>query len=247
VVGKGTGMSSIRLALSRLNHLARRLSKSAFSNAAAPKDVAHFDLKSKFTKIYEGNIFGGRESRSGEGSNLKQTNVIRREIPNLLAELHIETFLDAPCGDWHWMRATNLGAAKYIGVDIVTALIAQNMAQFCSNSVRFLCADLAKDVLPSADLILCRDCLVHVSFEDAFAILRNFRSTGARYLLTTTFSARKLNVDLDDRFWRPLNMQIAPFHFPAPLKIINEECTEGGGNFRDKCLGLWELNRLALA
>jgi hypothetical protein len=240
-------MSSIRLAVDRLSHIARRLSKSAFSNATTPREVAHFDLRSKFTKVYEDNIFGGRESRSGEGSNLKQTNVIRRELPNLLAELHIGTLLDAPCGDWHWMRATKLESTRYIGVDIVKALIEQNAARFDSNSVRFLCADLAKDVLPNADLILCRDCLVHVSFEDAFAILRNFRGAGARYLLTTTFTDRESNVDLDDRFWRPLNMQIAPFHFPAPLKTINEECTEGGGNFRDKCLGLWELNRLTLA
>jgi hypothetical protein len=177
---------------------------------------------------------------------LIQSRVIREEIPKLIAELHVKTFLDAPCGDWNWMRSTELGAVNYIGVDIVSLLIGRNTAQFGSKAVQFLCADLANDVLPRADLILCRDCLVHLSFEDAFQVLRNFRRSGARYLLTTTFTDRDFNVDLENKFWRTLNTQIAPFHFPAPLRIINEGCTEGGGNFGDKSLGLWELNGLSL-
>jgi hypothetical protein len=237
----------IRVALSRLNSLSRRLSTAAFSKRASPRDVAHLDIKSKFAKVYEDNVFGGAESRSGEGSNLLQTKVIREEIPKLLTHLKIDTFLDAPCGDWNWMRATKLGTTKYVGVDIVAPLIKKNTEQFASDSVRFLCADLANDELPRADLILSRDCLVHLSFEDAFRVLRNFQRSGAKYLLTTTFSDRKSNDDLAARFWRPLNKQISPFNFPPPLKMINEQCTEGGGGYGDKSLGLWQLSDISLA
>ena len=64
------------------------------------------NLKERFSQIYYGNMFGGMESRSGEGSNMVQTSEIRRELPKLLHELGIKTLLDAPCGDWHWMKAT---------------------------------------------------------------------------------------------------------------------------------------------
>lgn len=45
-------------------------------------------LKNKFTEVYEKNLFGGKVSRSGEGSNLIQTEIIRFEIPKLLQELN---------------------------------------------------------------------------------------------------------------------------------------------------------------
>jgi hypothetical protein len=240
-------MPSIRVALGRLNNLSRRLSTAAFTRRASPKDVAHLDIKSKFAKVYEDNVFGGAESRSGEGSNLAQTRVIREEIPKLLAELKIGTLLDAPCGDWNWMRVIKLGSTRYVGVDIVAPIIEKNKAQYSSEWVKFVCADIINDDLPKADMIFSRDCLVHLSFDDAFKVVRNFQRSGATYLLTTTFTNRTSNDDLGTRFWRPLNKQIPPFNFSAPLKIINECCTEGGGGFGDKSLGLWALKDISLA
>ena len=234
-------MLSVHLFISRLHNFIRRFFTSVLAGSAGPSDVAHLDIRSKFTKVYEHNVFGGSEARSGEGSNLKQTSVIRVEVPKLIAELGVGTLLDAPCGDWHWMCETKLGVPKYIGVDIVAPMIQRNTEMHGSDGVRFLCVDIAKDELPKADLILTRDCLVHLSFEDAFRVLANFRRTGAMYLLATTFVERAHNDDLDARFWRPLNMQAPPFNFPAPLRVINEQCSEGGGAFVDKSLGLWKL------
>jgi hypothetical protein len=57
----------------------------------------------------------------------------------------------------------------------------------------------------------------------------------------TTFTNREENLDLGELFWRPLNMQKYPFHFPEPIRLINEGCTEENNEFSDKCLGLWLL------
>ncbi|TBG24185.1 glycosyltransferase [Rhizobium leguminosarum] len=202
------------------------------------------ELKHRFSQIYDKNIFGGRLSRSGEGSDLVQTAVIRRELSGLVKELGVETFLDAPCGDWYWMQHTTLGLKKYIGVDIVEALVAKNQSQFGNDSTSFQYANLTADALPKVDMIFSRDCLVHLSFDDAKRILANFKQSGSRYLLTTTFTDRSTNNDLTGRdgFWRPLNMQLPPFNFPPPLKLINEDCTEQRGQYADKCLGLWLLD-----
>jgi hypothetical protein len=202
------------------------------------------ELKHRFSQIYDKNIFGGRLSRSGEGSDLVQTAVIRRELPGLVKELGVETLLDAPCGDWYWMQNTTLGLKKYIGVDIVEALVAKNQSQFGNDTTSFQYANLTADTLPKVDMIFSRDCLVHLSFDDAKRILANFKESGSRYLLTTTFTDRSTNNDLvgRDGFWRPLNMQLPPFNFPPPLKLINEDCTEQRGQYADKCLGLWLLD-----
>lgn len=155
--------------------------------------------------------------------------------------------LDAPCGDWFWMREVDLGVEKYTGADIVETLIAKNRSLFGREGIEFKCLDLSRDELPNVDLIFSRDCLVHLSFADAQRMLNNFKASGATFLLTTTFTDRSSNIDLGDGFWRPLNMQLAPFHFPPPIEIVNEKCTEGGGNFGDKSLGLWALKDIPAA
>lgn len=206
--------------------------------------LEQMDLKDKFTVIYQENMFKGQKSRSGEGSDLLQTAVIRREIPKLFHELQVRSVLDAPCGDWFWMKEMTLNVEHYIGVDIVDALIQKNQNEYSSNQVHFKCVNLVSERLPKVDLIISRDCLVHLSYEESIKIIKNFKASGAKYLLTTTFINRDHNVDLGKGFWRTLNLQLPPFNFPTPLKIINEGCTEGDNQFTDKCLALWRLEDL---
>ena len=202
----------------------------------------------RFSKIYTANVFGSSESRSGEGSNLAQTETVRRELPGLLGRLGVKTLLDAPCGDFNWLHITPLPLEAYIGIDIVEELVKKNARQDAGPGREFRCLDLIKDPLPRADLILCRDCLVHLTFDQARAALRNFRRSGATYLLTTTFTDCVKNTDLRwGKIWRPLNLQLPPFNFSAPRALINENCTEENGRFRDKCLGLWALGELRIA
>lgn len=225
-----------------------RAGKDDAAGAVAGIEPQRHELKAKFSEVYEKNIFGGRESRSGEGSDLVQTEVIRRELPRIVEKFSIQTFLDAPCGDWYWMRHTNLGVKEYIGVDIVEAMIQKHQVQFRGQGRTFMSLNLAAEPLPKADLIFSRDCLVHLSFADALKIIANFKKSGAKYLLTTTFVDRTQNNDLvgADSFWRPLNMCLAPFNFPTPLLLINEGCTEESSQFTDKSLGLWALDEIAV-
>lgn len=211
--------------------------------AHSTQEGASSNTRQKFTEVYEKNIFGGRVSRSGEGSDLVQTAVIRCELPKLLKKLEVKTFLDAPCGDWCWMRQTELGVENYTGIDIVEILVEKNRREFGNVSTSFQCMDLADGELPQADLILSRDCLVHLPLEHSLRIIANFKRSGSKYLLTTTFTDRDRNDDFvgKERFWCPLNMQLPPFNFPAPILLINEGCTEEAGQFADKCLGLWRL------
>ena len=206
-----------------------------------PEHVQHMNLKDKFSEVYDKNIFRGRKSRSGEGSDHVQTEIIRVELPKLIKKLNICSFLDAPCGDWYWMHAVELGVEEYIGVDIVDSLIKKNQLQFSNEKINFHCMNLAESELPKVDLIFSRDCLVHLSFKDALKIIENFKRSGSKYLLTTTFKGRTKNEDLGTGFWRPLNKQLAPFNFPEPIHLINEGCSEEGNMFEDKCLGLWLL------
>jgi hypothetical protein len=94
-------------------------------------------------------------------------------------------------------------------------------------------------------VILCRDGLVHFSFREIRAALRNFRRSGAEHLLATTFVDTARNVDIrTGGGWRALNLQAPPFSFPPPLELVDERCTRCGGRYRDKRLGLWRIDAL---
>lgn len=205
-------------------------------------------LEDKFTKVYFQNLFNSKLSRSGEGSNLHQTRVIQQELPNLFNEFNIKTVVDAPCGDWFWMSKVDLSKVNYLGVDIVKPVIENNNKQYSKENISFNHIDITSDnvLIPKSDLIFSRDCFVHLSYNDIIKAIKHFKKSGAKYLLTTTFVAHKINQDLNSKFWRPINFQNSPFNFPQPIKIINEGCTEDNNNFNDKCLGLWKLEDIII-
>jgi hypothetical protein len=128
----------------------------------------------------------------------------------------------------------------YIGGDIVGELIQKNKRQYRRKSRRFLELDIMLDDLPRVDLLLCRDCLVHFSIQDVYRALRNVKRSGSTYVLTTTFVDERPNEEIQTGGWRPINLQLPPFRFPTPARLINEHCPVDG--FRDKHLGLWRTS-----
>jgi len=85
-----------------------------------------------------------------------------------------------------------------------------------------------------------------LTFDQAIKAIKNFKKSGSKYLLTTTFTGRSENVDLGNEIWRTLNLELPPFNLPKPKRIINEKCTEFDGIFKDKSLGLWALDDIKL-
>jgi hypothetical protein len=194
-----------------------------------------------FTSIFQRRAWGNSVSVSGPGSDAAQTERLVANLRSLMEEHDVRSLLDIPCGDFHWMRQVNLQGLSYVGADIVRELVALNQ-RYTSDGVVFRHIDLLAHPLPRVDLILCRDCLVHFSFDDIFRALDNLCSSGSRFLLTTTFPRRQINLPIVTGKWRTLNLEQAPFSFPPPLAVLEEGCTEGGGQYADKSLGLWRLS-----
>src|ERR1041385_4069831 len=140
--------------------------------------------RAEFTGVFEQNAWGDPESVSGPGSNVARASLFRADVEALVRSLKPRTLLDVPCGDFNWLRHFDLGIERYIGIDIVPVLIARNRAKFGSRRHRFLVRDMVRDRLPRADLIFCRDGLVHLTHAEIFAALRNFKRSRSTWLLT---------------------------------------------------------------
>lgn len=204
-------------------------------------------IKAIFGETFRFNYWGSAASRSGSGSTVEQTQFIQQEIPRLCAELGVRTMLDVPCGDFNWMQHTDLSGIDYCGADIVEELISLNSSRFGVASSRraFQVLNLCRDRLPTVDLILCRDCLVHLSQREVISALENMCRSRGTYILTTTFPEHADNLSIATGEWHPLNLCAAPFNLPTPLRLMNERCTEEGGRYADKSLGLWRVSDIA--
>ena len=201
------------------------------------KILAENTLEDVFSFIYEKNLWGGKESASGRGSSYKQTKILITEILKLIKKYRIKSILDIPCGDFNWMQNVVNDDLKYIGGDIVGPIVRKNQRQYKKNNIKFIKINLITDSLPAADLLICRDCFVHFSYEDIKKSLINIRKQKIKYLLVTTFTERTRNRNILTGDWRPLNMEIKPFYL-RPMEIINEQCSERNGRYADKSLML---------
>lgn len=199
-----------------------------------------------FSGIYQRNEWDSEESVSGPGSTLHQTAAMRARLPAVLEEIGAKSLFDAPCGDFNWMKELSLPVEHYIGADIVSELIERNQKTFGDEVRSFKRLDLTSDVLPVVDVVLCRDCLVHLSYKMVNAALHNIQKSGAKYLLTTTYPNEKENINIVTGGWRPLNLEAEPFSLPHPVLMIDEQDLDGDGKNTGKVLALWKLDDVVL-
>jgi len=196
-----------------------------------------------FTRIYKDGAWKGQESVSGRGSDFDQTASLRQTLPGVIRELGVNSLLDVPCGDFNWMRhiVSELPELSYTGGDIVPELVEETGRRYGSDRIRFEVIDLTQSEMPRADLVLCRDCLVHLSFENGLQALQTIARSGAEYCALTTFPALARNADVPTGAWRQINLERAPFNLPPPFKLLNEGSTEEAERFADKSLGFWRV------
>jgi hypothetical protein len=201
--------------------------------------------KDFFTVIYNEGLWHD-ESRSGAGSTVEAAAPIIREIPELLRRYNVKSMLDIPCGDFTWMKEVALGDTVYVGADIVEPLIEENNIKYGRDGRRFRILDLLAETLPKFDLILCRDCFIHLTIPMIFSAMRNILASKSAYVLVSHYPWRAYsnNDDIEDLLigGRRINLEASPFHFPPPLYSIPEG--EKLAIAADKSLCLWDINAL---
>ncbi len=201
------------------------------------------DLGAIFSKIFCTNQWGSEETLSGEGSERSKMKNLIDEFDHLMCDLDVKSLLDAPCGDFNWMQDVNLDKIEYSGCDIVVDLISANIDRYGKRGeISFQVLDFTAQSVPCADLILCRDALVHLPDRHVFNALKNFYASGSKYLLTTTFPETRENGPIKAGWWRPINLQNPPFNLPPPKRWLSD--ADSDARHPDKILALWDLDDL---
>lgn len=185
-------------------------------------------IKDIFTKIYIQNKHSidnntinqwkSSQSVSGLGSDVENNKNLIEELPYILNKYNVKRLLDIPCGDFNWMKEVKLDGIEYTGADIVSELIESNKQKY--PNVNFKNINLISDEIPDCDLIMIRDCLIHLSNNSVFKILENIKRSNIKYILTTLFTNEN-NVDIIDGGYRRINLLTHPFSL-IPIMMFNE-------------------------
>jgi SAM-dependent methyltransferase len=128
-----------------------------------------------FERIYREGLWAKDaqgKGTSGYGSTLEFTKLYRVFLQDFLAAYQVRSVVDAGCGDWEFSQAIDWKGIGYLGVDIAPSVIAANQRRFGAANVRFAVADIVRDELPAADLLLVKDVLQHLSNADVALFLR---------------------------------------------------------------------------
>ena len=108
------------------------------------------ELKKKiFTSIYKSQHWVQGQNKlsnqyisvSGHGSNLgtDQFYNLKDNLNKILVNYNISSILDMPCGDFLWMNRviSQNNNIKYLGLDIVSDLISENITNYKNTNINF--------------------------------------------------------------------------------------------------------------
>jgi SAM-dependent methyltransferase len=211
----------------------------------------NFDSAAHFVSfgIKEKNL-GNRESASGPGSYVDNTQEVRCMIRDLVVNHNIRSILDLGCGDWNWMKLiiTELQddyTLMYEGWDASDKLIKQLNLNHENSKTKFYKKDIITDEYPSdIDLIICRDVLFHMRSDLVKLVLKKIKTSNAKLFLSSTYNTIKNSVDHDLKennniegwFFHPINLDIEPYNLIGSKILAEIEYKNSHKNIPRQCV-----------
>ena len=107
--------------------------KISYYNNFSKSKFSKLTIQERFEKIYNENYWESNESRSGLGSEIKNTKEVLRAINQIIKQYNIKSIIDIPCGDFNWMSSLDMKNINYKGFDIVNSAIERNNKKFKKN------------------------------------------------------------------------------------------------------------------
>jgi len=199
--------------------------------------LGKLSVPEQFKLIYKEKLWtanGNRDTICGAGSTLSWTVNLRNLLPKIFKKYKIKTFIDCGCGDCFWISKIDWSDIAYIGADVVPEMLRKNREKH--PDFTFIEKNIIEDV-PKGDMVFIRDVFNHLSINDVSRILKNIKTNGSKYLMASTYTNTKENVETLQGKFRKRNLVMSPFSLPDPLEYINDE----GNKDTDRKMGVWKI------
>ncbi|KAJ5719692.1 hypothetical protein N7493_007270 [Penicillium malachiteum] len=224
---------------------------------AAPSSREFFELPGtptvpfRDTQLHDTGIFQrgwpdqANDTVCGWGSSEQHTRQVRKMLTEILDDYNVKTLSDAGCGDLAWISMIDIGDIDYVGYDLYERATWPELRE---GGVKLDVLDITTQDTRAADLLICRDVLIHLPNDMVLYTLDRFRRSASLLLATSytgdlnpyggEFSNLKRMEEPSLRHAK-LDLSLPPFNLGQPLIKISED-------FPGKYLGLWNLSRLEM-
>jgi SAM-dependent methyltransferase len=176
------------------------------------------DAEKAFTDIYTHGFWGrdvNGQPTSGSGSSLEEGLPFIQYVQDFLQNHNIQSVVDLGCGDWVLAQKIDWGRRNYLGIDIVEFLVKKNQSLYGSDTIHFLHMDASLEPIPVADLLICKDVLMHLPNSDIHYILSESKKYKYCLLINDiNFSGAiggVVNNDVQTGWYRHIDLTQAPF------------------------------------
>jgi len=151
------------------------------------KSKTPWPTKAVMHQIYSEHLWGGKEYDFYSGDGSHHTEIVQSYLDAVISFFNTQnnalTVCDLGCGDFNIGKHFTEYTKHYIAIDIVEELIERNNTKFKAENIEFQCLDISKDELPSADCIILRQVLQHLSNEEILNIVNKL--TNYTYVILT--------------------------------------------------------------
>ena len=151
------------------------------------KTKSPWPTKDVMTQIYDIKLWGGKAFDFYSGAGSHDPKIINPYLIVLISFLESFTtplvVCDLGCGDFNIGKHLTTYTRKYIAIDVVEKLINRNKKIFKEDNLAFYCLDITKDELPTADCVILRQVLQHLSNTEIQNVLRKIEAY--KYIILT--------------------------------------------------------------
>jgi SAM-dependent methyltransferase len=194
------------------------------------------DIASAFETIYREKRWGAGLG-SGHGSLPKGTETYRAFLEDFIRANNVRRVVDYGCGDWQFSRLIDWQGAEYVGLDVVSELIAANRNAFGRPGVSFEINRGHPDDLPDGDLLVTKDVLQHLPTAEIHTFLSDVVPRYKLALLTND-TGEQVNGDVPPGGWRPLDLTAEPFGVGTVIAVFRGPAVRTG-RLRRRIFSAW--------
>ena len=166
------------------------------------------------------------------------------QLPLLFKEFNIKTFVDVGCSDFYWQINVDWSGVDYLGIDIVKKIVNENKKNH--PEFKFEHRNLIEDDCPKADMIFVRNVFLHTSLSECLKMIYNIKMSGSKYLMASNTDAVKENMETSNIWVVRRNLNLYPFNFPSPIKVVPEMKDKENPSIAGKnnYMNIWEIDKL---
>jgi trans-aconitate methyltransferase len=148
------------------------------------------------------------------------------QLPAAFQELEIQSILDCGCGTGGgnppWILSIDAPGIRYLGVDIVNALIADLQTHYTLPTVKFQKMNILRDPPETVDLWFARDFCCLYPKPEIMLFFEKFLESKSPFIAVTSVDTDRTYQKYATGSWIQLNLQRAPLYMPEPLMELED-------------------------